>query len=113
MVANRIAGQVQVRLPARSIDFEPPGLEYAARLIHQVCCLAGSFDLIEHSADQGLCAAIERRNTGALFDRLIYDFSFQGISNATAANYMERHGQATWATVRKNLARRPTCPKLK
>jgi hypothetical protein len=109
---QRAGGQGQARLPARSIDFEPPGLEYATRLIHQVCCLAGSFDLIEHSADQGLCAAIGRRDTGALFDRLIYDFSFQGISNATAANYMERHGQATWATARKNLAKRPTCPKL-
>ena len=26
---------------------------------------------------------------------------------------MQRHGQATWRAVRKNLARQPTCPKLK
>jgi hypothetical protein len=26
---------------------------------------------------------------------------------------MQRHGQATWRSVRKNLVRRPTCPKLK
>ena len=25
---------------------------------------------------------------------------------------MRRHGQATWRAVRKNLAKRPTCPKL-
>ena len=26
---------------------------------------------------------------------------------------MQRHGQATWHSVRRNLAKRPTCPKLK
>ena len=43
----------------------------------------------------------------------MHDFSFQGISDQIAANYMRRHGQATWHAVRKNLAKRPTCPKLK
>ncbi len=43
----------------------------------------------------------------------MHDFSFQGISDEIAANYMRRHGQATWHAVRKNLAKRPTCPKLK
>ena len=59
-----------------------------------------------------MAAAVERHDTGALFDRLIYDFSFQGISDEIAANYMAKHGQATWASVRKNLDRRPKCPKL-
>jgi hypothetical protein len=48
-----------------------------------------------------------------LYDRLIYSLSFQGISDETAANYMHRHGRPTWAAIRKNLAQRPTCPKLK
>ena len=43
----------------------------------------------------------------------MHDFSFQGISDEIAANYMRRHGQATWRAVRKNLAKRPSCPKLK
>ena len=60
-----------------------------------------------------LCAAVERHDTAALFDRLIHDFSFQGISDEIAENYMRRHGQATWRSVRKNLARQPSCPKLK
>jgi hypothetical protein len=47
-----------------------------------------------------------------LFDRLMYDFSFQGISDEIAANYMHKHGRATYRSVRKNLAKRPTCPKL-
>ena len=49
---------------------------------------------------------------GALFDRLMYDFSFQGISDEIAINYMRRHGRATWRSVRKNLTARPSCPKL-
>jgi hypothetical protein len=48
-----------------------------------------------------------------LFDRLMYDFSFQGISDEIAVNYMRRHGQATWRSLRKNFAKRPACPKLK
>jgi hypothetical protein len=97
---------------------EPTGpdaaaVDYAVRLIHQVCCFAGSFDLIADFRDQALCAAVERHDTAALFDRLIYLFSFQGISDEIAINYMARHGQATWRSVRKNLARQPSCPKLK
>ena len=93
-----------------SIDYEPPALDHAIRLIHQVCCLAGSFDLIKDFRDQALCAAVDRHDTAALFDRLMHDFSFQGISDEIAANYMTRHGQATWRSVRKNLAKRPNLP---
>jgi len=113
MVARRTVGQVHARPKARPIDLDPPAVDHATRLIHQVCCLAGSFDLIEQFADQDLCTAIDRRNTAALYDRLIYSFSFQGISDEVAENYMHRHGRPTWAAVRKNLSRRPTCPKLK
>jgi len=113
MVARRTVGQVHARPKARPIDLDPPAVDHATRLIHQVCCLAGSFDLIEQFADQDLCTAIDRRNTAALYDRLIYSFSFQGISDEVAENYMHRHGRPTWAAVRKNLSRRLTCPKLK
>jgi hypothetical protein len=113
MVARRTAGQVQVRPTANQIDFDTSAVDHATRLIHQVCCLAGSFDLIERFADQDLCIAIDRRDTAALYDRLIYSFSFQGISDEVAENYMHRHGRPTWAAIRKNLAQHPTCPKLK
>jgi hypothetical protein len=96
-----------------SVGRDTAAVDYATRLIHQVCCLAGSFDLIEQFADQDLATAIDRRNTAALYDRLIYSFSFQGISDEVAENYMARHGRPTWRAIRKNLARRPTCPKLK
>jgi hypothetical protein len=91
---------------------DPFAIDYAIRLIHQVCCFAGSFDLLEEFRNQDLSAAVERRDSTVLFDRLIYEFSFQGISDQIAEDYMRRHGQATWRSVRKNLAKRPTCPKL-
>ena len=113
MTADRATVQVQARSTTKPIDLNTPALDHAIRLIHQVCCLAGSFDLLEDFRDQALCAAVDRRDSAALFDRLMHDFSFQGISDEIAANYMRRHGQATWHTVRKNLAKRPACPKLK
>ena len=102
-----------MRSLAEPIDPDAAALDYAVRIIHQVCCFAGSFDLLEEFRDQNLCAAIERHDTAALFDRLMHDFSFQGISDQIAIDYMQRHGQATWRAVGRNLAKRPTCSKLK
>src|SRR5580693_596120 len=110
MIAN--PGQVQAQSKTRPTGLDLAAIDHAVRLTHQVCCLAGSFDLLEEFRDPALCAAVERHDTAALFDRLMYDFSFQGISDEIAANYMRRHGQATWRSVRKNLATGPTCPKL-
>ena len=111
MRRTQAVGLVEAQSTKNTIVNTAP-LAYAVRIIHQVCCLAGSFDLIEEFRDQALCAAIDRRDTGALFDRLMYDFSFQGISDEIAINYMRRHGRATWRSVRKNLTARPSCPKL-
>jgi hypothetical protein len=80
---------------------DPVALDFATRLIHQVCCFAGSFDLAEEFRDQYLIAAVAHHDTAALFNRLMRDFSFQGISDQIAANYIRRHGQATWRSVRK------------
>jgi hypothetical protein len=87
-----------------TLEIDPSAPEHAIRLIHQICCFAGSFDLLEEFRDPQLCAAVERHDTAALFDRLIHDFSFQGISDEIAINYMRRHGQATCRSVRENLA---------
>ncbi len=112
MIASRTADQAQPRSTTKSIDLNAAAINYAVRLIRQVCCFAGSFDLLEEFHDQALCAAVDRHDNAALFDRLIHDFSFQGISDEIAENYMRRHGRATWRLVRKNLATQPTCPKL-
>ena len=110
MVASRTAGQVEARSKVPAVDIA--AVDHAVRLTHQVCCLAGSFDLLEEFRDPALCAAVERHDTEVLFDRLIYDFSFQGISDEIAVNYMAKHGQATWGSVHKNLERQQQCPKL-
>jgi hypothetical protein len=39
-------------------------------------------------------------------------FSYQGISNGVAENYIQRHGNATWCQIDRLLARRPPCPRL-
>jgi hypothetical protein len=113
MATRRPARHVQAWSTAIQNDLETAALDHAVRLIHQVCCFAGSFDLLGEFRDQALCAAVDRHDSAALFDRLMHDFSFQGISDEIAENYMRRHGQATWRSVRKNLARGPSCPKLK
>jgi hypothetical protein len=112
MRRTQATGRVEAQSTKNTILDTAP-LAYAVRIIHQVCCLAGSFDLVEEFRDQGLCAAVEGHDSAALFDRLMHDFSFQGISDEIAENYMRRYGQATWRSVRKNLARGPSCPKLK
>jgi hypothetical protein len=112
MIDSRTAGQGEALSKTKPIDLNTVAIDHAVRIVHQVCCFAGSFDLLGEFRHQALCAAIERHDTAALFDRLIHDFSFQGISDEIAENYMQRHGQATWRSIRKNFAKRPTCPKL-
>jgi hypothetical protein len=80
MTASRTTGRVKVRSKATILEIDPSALDHAVRLIHQVCCFAGSFDLLDEFRDHALCAAVDRHDTATLFDRLIHDFSFQGIS---------------------------------
>ena len=90
--------------------------DHAVGVIHRVCCLAGAASLIDDNrADlraEGIPAAIRRHDTGPLFDWLVSALSYQGISDQVAAQYMERHGSATWADIDAKVAARPPCPKL-
>ena len=85
-------------------------------MIHRVCCLAGAASLIDDNrADlraAGVPSAIRRHDTGPLFDWLMAALSYQGISDQVAAQYIERHGSATWADIDAKVAASPTCPKL-
>jgi hypothetical protein len=112
MVANRTAGQVQAASTTKPISLDTAAVDHAVRIIHQVCCLAGSFDLLGEFRDQALCAAVDRHDSAALVRPADAGFQLQGISDEIAENYMRRHGQATWRSVRKNLTARPSCPKL-
>jgi hypothetical protein len=91
-------------------------IDHAVRVVHSVCCLAGSASLIDDNrADlraDGIPSAIRRHDTATLFDWLMAALSYQGISNQVAADYMERHGRAQWADIDVKVAASPTCPKL-
>jgi hypothetical protein len=57
--------------------------------------------------------AIRQRQTPPVFDWLLTTFSFQGISDRVARDYMEKHGRACWADIETSLNVAPTCPKLR
>src|SRR6202030_225915 len=78
-------------------------IDHAVRVVHSVCCLAGSATLIDDMrADlrpEGILSAIQRHDTATLFDWLVAALSYQGISDQVASKYMERYGSATWADI--------------
>lgn len=89
-------------------------LAAAARLVRQICCVAGSATLIEDARSHGgLGRAIERFDTPALFDWLMKVISFQGVSDRAASEYMRKHGSVTWLEISYGLSKRPKCPKLR
>ncbi|MCX7306619.1 MAG: hypothetical protein NTZ72_01135 [Afipia sp.] len=57
--------------------------------------------------------AIFTNNTSLIFDWLMTAFSFQGISDRVAQGYIDRNGNASWASIASGLARLPPCPLLK
>jgi hypothetical protein len=93
-------------------------IDHTVRVVHSVCCLAGSASLIddiraELRAD-GIATAMRRHDTAALFDGLVAALSYQGISDQVATEYMERHGSATWTDISRMMDQSITCcPKLK
>lgn len=92
-------------------------INHVVRLIHAVCGLAGSPNLIDEiraelRADK-VRAAIRNRHIGPVFDWLIAAVSYQGISDQVAHEYMEKHGRATWRQIEQGLDRSASCPKLK
>jgi hypothetical protein len=92
------------------------GQAHAVKLIHAVCCLAGSPSLIDDQradlVENGILDAIEAHDTAKLFDWIVPAFSFQGITDAIAFDYMEQHGVLTWAAIAADLETKPSCPKL-
>ncbi len=91
-------------------------LDHAVRVIHGVCCLAGSASLISdiraELQAEGIPSAIRRHDTAILFDWLMAALSYQGISDRVATEYMEQHGRARWHDIETKLRHGTTCPKL-
>jgi hypothetical protein len=100
----------------KSLAVQSDGYAYAYRIIHTVCCLAGASSFVDDAhnnlVNEGVLGAIETHNTPVLFDWMVRAFSFQGIADAIAADYMEKHGALTWAAIGADLAVGPACPKL-
>jgi hypothetical protein len=94
-----------------------PAIDHAVRLIHRVCCLAGSADLIDEIRNEdggdGVTTSIRNGDTPALFDWLVSALSYQGISDQVAETYMERYGSPTWAGIDQKVRQDAPCPKLK
>ena len=89
----------------------------AAKLILDLLTLEDSRRLLAN-ADRRIFAAglkpmLRERDTPSLYGWLMEVFSFQGISDAIAADYLARHGNAEWQEIDRHLRRsRPLCPKL-
>ena len=91
-------------------------MRHARSIVRRVCDIAGQVtwidDLRYDAIETGLVAAVEDHDTAAIFDWLMRMLSFQGISDAVAEGYMDRHGNVTWAEIEACLATNPGCDKL-
>jgi hypothetical protein len=100
----------------RSLAGRSDGYAYAHRIIYAVCCLADASSFVDNSRNEllneGVLGAIEAHNTPVLFDWMVRLFSFQGIADAIAADYMDKHGALTWGAIAADLDAGPACPKL-
>jgi len=85
-----------------------PTIDHAVRLIHAICCLAGSPRLIDEIREElraeQVLAAIKTWNTGPVFDWLMSALSYHGISDQVAYEYMAKHGRATYRDIEQNLS---------
>ena len=64
-------------------------------------------------AEEGIQAAVARRETTVLFDWMVRLLARQGISNAAAEAFAERSGSPTWASISEKMGRSALCPRLR
>ena len=89
------------------------GMNRARSVVRQVCGIAGQITWVDDLRDEtGLVGAVAAHNTAVIFDWLIREVSHQGISDAVADGYIDRHGNVTWAEIEGCLATNPSCDKL-
>jgi hypothetical protein len=61
----------------------------------------------------GLDRAVAIGDTPPIFDWLLTTFSFQGISDRVARDYISKHGTASWSDIESSVRNTPSCPKLR
>ncbi len=89
----------------------------AVSLIERVCDSAGSRNIVSEARRDlkraGVIKAVRDRNDSPIFDWLIRQVSYQGISDAAADTYMALHGAASSEGIERSLDRpRPECDLL-
>ena len=77
----------------------------------------GSATLLARSHGSTICGMTQSKvasllqsqdhDTAAIFDWLMRMLSFQGISDAVAEGYMDRHGNVTWAEIEASPRHQP------
>ena len=86
-------------------------------LVNTVCAVAGSVSFLDdvdaEARHAGLARAVSAGRTQRIFDWLVTAFSYQGISDQVAQQYIDEHGNATWAGIEASLTQAPSCPKLR
>jgi hypothetical protein len=89
---------------------------HAVDIIYAVCGIAGSLSFLDDvrtdAKRAGLVAAIRSGHTPRIFDWALENFSYQGISDQVARNYLAKHGTATWQAIKAGLSEYPSCSKL-
>jgi hypothetical protein len=85
--------------------------------VRHVCSVAGSLtfldDIRTDLAHDGILDAVANRDTPTIFNWLLTSFSYQGISDQVARNYIRQHGNASWVQIAKAIKGTPPCPLLR
>ena len=95
----------------------PDRFARAVGLIRTVCAVAGSTSFLDEIDAEiqgaGLDQAVLACATPPIFDWLLTTFSYQGISDRVAREYIDKHGTASWSEMEASLRISPSCRKLR
>ena len=94
----------------------PHDLTRSTQLGYGLCTLAGSLTFLDEvqrdAQSAGIQQAVRDHDTPTIFDWLLAAFSYQGISDRVARDYMARHGTVSWHMLTEALANPPSCQRL-
>src|SRR3569833_1093559 len=75
-------------------------------IFHRICLMAGSRTILEdvrkEAETTGVSAAIHNKDKAAIYDWLLTEFNFQGVSNHAAEVYLGKHGHVRWEDIEHN-----------
>ena len=70
-------------------------------------------DIRTSALASGIPAAVAAHETGPIFELLVDFIQYQGISNAAAYSYAEKHGNVRWVQIQSALLQKPSCVLLR